>query len=570
MKKWILCTLLILGCVSAAQAGELEYVRVKPGDTLSALFREETAKACELNLELGRIKSKNCNQIRPGEELQRPVKLSAKRVERKMETVSTALLLTRRLQASTEYLDMFLWERVGGAPLRGCGKEDVATVKEKTWNALIKQGLLTEAERDELRKLTRGMTEPKIGHADDGTVQLLRGMRLESVTFCKDGQPVVKTNVKTAWDAGEAVYAQEFTLKSGKRVLWVRNCLNFATRPPLPRAPTLPAPSASAPTPPAPPASAPPAEVAPEPEPQEITPKEAVYRWDWELVVGKEYDRTAQSTFASGAVYGLLVNAPGGEHAFGLGGTYSSWHGKTETGFRFDGHLGGYGPAYKYSAYEGGWDFGLKVLPWASLTENGGQAAYNSRRHFDLNGITLAYNNYARELKGEKSLFKYQLFASVFKPTRGEAEHSVFNQSLPNADSRLDRVVNVGGRLGLYDFSQEDDRIGAKLWFAAGWFQEAPSLAETANWRFQLSDKHERVFFGLGRNYDLLHGGSLLGYGWSWDIRKTVYVHREETRRAQFVAAIEKAGGKLDKDGMVILPKGTKDSRQFKTAPSDD
>lgn len=81
MKKWILGILLILGWVGAVQAGKLEFVRVDPGDTLSALFREETARACELNLELGRIKSKNCDQIRPGEELQRPAKLPAKQAK---------------------------------------------------------------------------------------------------------------------------------------------------------------------------------------------------------------------------------------------------------------------------------------------------------------------------------------------------------------------------------------------------------------------------------------------------------------------------------------------------------
>lgn len=311
-----------------------------------------------------------------------------------------------------------------------------------------------------------------------------------------------------------------------------------------------------------------------EPDPQEVAPKEAVYRWDWEAVVGQEHDRTSHSTHGSGAVYGLIVEDGGAEHAFGIGGTKSEWHGKTDTGFGFNGRLHGVGPAYRYSAYEGGWDFGLKLLPWASLTENGEAGPYKSHRQFDLRGITLAYNNYARELKGEKSFFKYQLFVSAFKPT-GESEVGHTWNGQPISDTtgiqNLDHVLNVGGRLGLYDFSEEDDKVGAKLWLAGGWFQEAPSLAETANWRIQWSDKHERLFLGFGRNYDLLNGGSLLGFGWSWDIRKTVYVNREESRKAQFIAAIEKAGGSLDKDGMVRLPKGVKaPQKQYKAAPSDD
>ncbi len=273
-------------------------------------------------------------------------------------------------------------------------------------------------------------------------------------------------------------------------------------------------------------------------------------------------------------MYGLIVEDGGAEHAFGIGGTWSGWHGKTDTEFGFNGWLYGVGPAYRYSAYEGGWDLGIKLLPWASLTENGEAGSYQSHRQFDLRGITLAYNNYARELKGEKSFFKYQLFVSAYKPT-GESEvgHTWNGQPINDTTGiqKLDHVLNVGGRLGLYDFSEEDDKVGAKLWLAGGWFQEAPSLAETANWRIQWSDKHERLFLGFGRNYDLLNGGSLLGFGWSWDIRKTVYVNREESRKAQFIAAIEKAGGSLDKDGMVRLPKGVKaPQKQYKAAPSDD
>lgn len=343
--------------------------------------------------------------------------------------------------------------------------------------------------------------------------------------------------------------------------------------PPREEPPPPPPPQQPSPHPP------PAVEVPEEPttSPPSVAPKEAVYRWDWELVVGQEHDRTSHSNFGSGAVYGFFVDGAGAEHAFGIGGTRSSWHGRTDAGFGFDGRLWGYGPAYRFSAYEGGWDFGLKLLPWAGLTENGASGAYQSHKKYDsatLDGLTLAYNNYVRELKGERILFKHQLFVSAFKPTgAGDVGHSWEGKPISDTTelAKLDHVVNVGGRLGLYDFSEEDGAIGAKLWFAAGWFQEAPSLAETANWRFQLSDKHERVFIGFGRNYDLLNGGNIFGFGWSWDIRKTVYVHREDERRAQFIAKIEQAGGRLDKDGMVILPKGNNSpQKQFKIAPSDD
>ncbi|MBP6929309.1 MAG: hypothetical protein KBB77_00045 [Candidatus Moranbacteria bacterium] len=269
---------------SVAPTTSVQTFSLKSGETMSGRFGKQAQAICAYN------QIANCNIVQAGKSYRL---LGTVPQATKMQ--ATALPLTAHLSASTAYLDnVFLWERVGGAPLRSCGKQDVATVNEKAWNALIKQGLLTEAERDELRVLTKGLTEPKIGHADNGTVQLTRGMRLESVTFCKDGQPVVRTNVKTAWDFGTAVFAQEFTLKSGKRVLWVRNCLNWSTRSPLPppvvAEPPVVVPPEAAPTPtPAPP---PPAKVV-VPTPRPPAEQLACDEWDVRASAGAELSQGA-------------------------------------------------------------------------------------------------------------------------------------------------------------------------------------------------------------------------------------------------------------------------------------
>lgn len=534
MKKWLISALLLSG-VACAWADETVH-KVTPGQTLSVIakqYGQSWKTLCAYN------SLPNCNVIKAGDPIRIPASNSAVKTEP---------------QAACINLGTAPWNRFGDLKLRleAIDANPGLTAEEKT-----EAKALVSAGRGERGMVTGDMVFPAMPfRSKTGTIKFLRDVR-----------------VCTPEQGGRPEAMETWQLSTGKTLADMLSCGNLTflvtAKEPDPEPEKEPDPEKDPE-----PQKEPDPEKEPEPEkvpePQEVPPEEAVRRWDWELVVGKEYDRTAQSTFASGAIYGLFVDGPGAEHAFGIGATYSSWHGKTDTGFGFSGHLGGYGPAYKYSAYEGGYDFGLKLLPWATLTENGQQAAYKSRRHFDLNGITLAYNNYARELKGEKSFFKYQLFVSAFKPTGGEAEQSVFGQPLADADSRLDYVLNVGGRIGLYDFSEENDQIGAKLWASLGWFKEAPSLAETANWRFQLSDGHERFFVGWGRNYDVLHGGSLFGYGWSWDIRKTAYVHREETRKAQFIAKIEQAGGRLDKDGMVILPKGLQSSsRKWKTAPSD-
>lgn len=271
---------------SVAPTTSVQTFSLKSGETMSGRFGKQAQAICTYN------QIANCNIVQAG----KSYRLPQGTVSVESQTQATALPLTASLVASTEALDsMFLWERVGGAPLRSCGKQDVATVNEKAWNALIKQGLLTEAERDELRVLTRGMTEPKIGHADNGTVQLTRGMRLESVTFCKNGQPVVRTNVKTAWEFGTAVFAQEFTLKSGKRVLWVRNCLNWSTRSPLPppvvaEPPVVVPPPEIVPTPPVAPPPPPPVTVlTPRPPAEQL----ACDEWDVRASAGAELSQGA-------------------------------------------------------------------------------------------------------------------------------------------------------------------------------------------------------------------------------------------------------------------------------------
>lgn len=286
--------------VSTAQA---KTFTLKSGETMSGRFGKQAQAICAYN------HIANCNVVQAG----KSYRLLQGTVSVESQTQATALPLTAHLSASTAYLDnMFLWERVGGAPLRECGKQDVATVKEKAWQALIKQGLLTEAERDELRELTKGMTEPKISTAAEGTVQLLRGMRLESVTFCKNGQPVVRANVKTAWDLGTAVFAQEFTLKSGKRVLWVRNCLNWSTRSPLPPPPVVAEPPVVETPPeivPTPVVPSPPAKVV-VPTPRPPAEQLACDEWDVRAGAGLELSQGAGARTVAGYAEGELGACP--------------------------------------------------------------------------------------------------------------------------------------------------------------------------------------------------------------------------------------------------------------------
>ncbi len=59
MLKWLmtLCIVALLGAHDAQAVQQVAFYRVKPGDTLSTVFgKEDTAKVCQLNKKLGKIK----------------------------------------------------------------------------------------------------------------------------------------------------------------------------------------------------------------------------------------------------------------------------------------------------------------------------------------------------------------------------------------------------------------------------------------------------------------------------------------------------------------------------------
>lgn len=541
----LLCIALFFGIVGAVQAEEGAFYQVKSGETLFGRFGSHMgATVCKLNKELGIIV--NCDRILAEQWIRLPSNVGGQSVVYK--DVASVKVPKKHFETSSEKTCIML----GATPFNA---------EHSMARTLVGIDLLTTLSPEQKAIAKRKVLLGEIATSNELIGQQIFKEMLYQSKMTKKVVHIYNKMVCSPEMGGVPEVMDTYALGGGVYFSNPRRCGNpstFFIKPVLSPAVVSQKPSPE-------PEVVVSSVAVGEPEPEELAPKEAIRRWDWELVVGQEYDRTAHSTFASGAVYPFIVDEDGAEHAFGVGATYSGWDGKTDTGFAFNGKLSGFGPAYKYSSYKGGYDFGIKLLPWATLTENGDGGAYQSHRQFDLQGIALSYNNYERELKGEKSLFKYQLFASAFKPTSADVGHTWEGKTISDTKEleKLNHVVNVGARVGLYDFSKEDDKIGAKLWASVGWFQEGPG-AESANFRISLSDKHERFMFGVGRNYDLLNGGSLFGYGWSWDVRKTVWVAREESRKEQFIAAIEKAGGSLDKDGMVRLPQ-----KQYKTAPPD-
>lgn len=109
----------------------------------------------------------------------------------------------------------FLWKKPGAAPVKGCGRLSEEQSNEAAWQA---HGI-PETDRQELRQ--------RMASQDFDNRMLKPGERFSEMSGCKKGKVRVVKNVVAAWPDSKPVPARIFTLSSGKRWAWVRNCGNW-------------------------------------------------------------------------------------------------------------------------------------------------------------------------------------------------------------------------------------------------------------------------------------------------------------------------------------------------------
>jgi hypothetical protein len=86
---------------------------------------------------------------------------------------------------------------------------------------------ISEEDRAWLRLNIDAKGGPRLSNAPQGFVKLVPDMRLERVTFCREGKVVSVGPMRTAWSKDDAVYGEKFVLPSGKTLVWMRNCFNW-------------------------------------------------------------------------------------------------------------------------------------------------------------------------------------------------------------------------------------------------------------------------------------------------------------------------------------------------------
>lgn len=327
---------------------------------------------------------------------------------------------------------------------------------------------------------------------------------------------------------------------------WAKKCGNIVVRPPEWKQPP-------------PRRKVPPGKHIP---PVRLPPEEEVvkeYLWDADAFAYYGQDigsARAQTQFWGGevALYPFVWDTPDGRHELGLGGMYGGFEGRAFDGFRFDGSQWGVSPAYKF--YGKGWDFNLKAPMFGELDEHGKSAdgRYRSEREFDLLGVGAGYNNYERQVRGEKWFPEYQIFGRVGFPIGSQVSHSYDGQGI--ADTRelrnFDGLVNVGVRLFIWD----GDYV--RPYVEAGYFGEEPTN-RSLRAQIGVSDHRKIVFCGLGPNFNLTHGGESFLWSCGIDPFNLGRYIRGEYRRDQFRKTLsnyddETGGFTLPEDGAAAAP----------------
>lgn len=442
-----------------------------------------------------------------------------------------------------------LYRRVGTAPLNGCGKRDVLSVSEEAWEVLG----LSEEDRVYLRLNIDQVNGPRINITEaEGRVDMPSGMRLEQVTFCRNGKVVARGPMRTEWvDGHPSVKGERFVLPSGKVLVWMRNCFNWVILPeeqPEPTAPPAPLPEPTPVAIPAPPTPSdePPIAVPP-PPPVLAEESEPLCRFDPHLVIGQEHEPKhdggdhADSNFLSAALFCTWRNrSDTGTHGLGLSLTASNWSGTVnERAGKYQGNMHLIGPAYEYLS-DNGWDATVSVPMVGKLREKFSQDKYASQRDFNLIGLSAGANFYERRFRGETWFRETQVFGTWAKPLSGIVKHSWNSERIVDTAelSRFDTYLNVGVRQWLYETDDSKVLPYAQL----GYFLEAPS-SESMSARLGISDPARIAGIGIGFDKDLQNGGhAVTAWGWWLDVMKGVQVGRSMYRKHQILVDAERRG----------------------------
>ncbi len=512
------------------------YAVVK-GDTLSGACGSSWNKVAEAN-ELAAPYT-----IRVGQSLIVPEGTQCKTASRTASKVAAVEIGYRTIDCSKILKGFCEWKHVGGNKFRGKGD---------SFYALTRQFGLTADEA----------MEALAGIEDGEEVLIATGQSMYRLSFGKNDLWEGKIILRAAHQK-----AMKYVTKSGKTIYRFEVCGNWAQlsqsdqNPRLetvevPEAPTYtsvevvpqpqPAPEPKVTESPKEPEVAPEPEVVVEPkESSEEVARPSCFEWDWFLGTGGDSTGTRYS-HTEAAAYFLCKEGENGKHYFGLGLKGSIADGTTDTGFGWDGREKLYGLAHKYVSHDG-WDISSKLL-WGELEENGKIDLYKSQRRFDLVGVSLAYNNYERYLRGEKWYPEWNAYLGIFFPTSSDVKHSWDGKPIADTKDleRFDYKLGIGARQYLY--------AGEDWWpFVSGGVSIQHPTSKTGNLRIGTADANKVFFASIGVNHNFDDGENALGWDLGVDMARGIKLARAEARRADMLQELEEDGVMVDEESGIAF-----------------
>lgn len=292
-----------------------------------------------------------------------------------------------------------------------------------------------------------------------------------------------------------------------------------------------------------------PESIAPSEEPPEETARPSCATWDWFVGTGGD-DTGTRYSYTELAAYPFCKEGENGKHYFGIGFKGSIADGATGTGFGWDGRERLIGLAHKYVSYDG-WDISSKLL-WGDLEENGKMSLYRSQRLFDLVGVSLAYNDYERYLRGERWRPEWNAYLSVLWPTSSDVHHEFAGTPIADTNDlgRFDYKLSAGVRQYLY--------AGDDWWpFISGGLSIEHPTSKTGNLRIGVADANKIFFASAGINHNFDDGENAFGWDIGLDAARALEFARAEARRTEMLAKLQEDGVTFDEaTGALIIPSG--------------
>lgn len=531
--------------LTAKLEGEAVIFRFEPGDTATGRFGKDAQQFCVYN------KIANCNNVRANFDYVQPYGVTPRAVKPVVtKSATTARVSKPNIKTVREQSCINL----GAAPFNRYG-----TLKLRLEGIDLNPELTPEEKVEAKAKVTSEVGSKRLVTAD----MVFPAMPFRS----KDGTVKFKRNVKvcTPEQGGRPEALATWKLSTGTVIGDFPTCGNIGPVRLPPEEPIAPTPGvepAPTPEPLAPTPQSTPEE--PEPQPTPTPPVVAAPRGmcdhlDPSAVIGQEHEprqngADSHSTFATASLYCLepfqTADSKTGVHGFGGKATYSEWHGSVNNGA---GHYRGWntlvGPSYKRIMDEGyDWEFSVGA---GKQVETFRQAAYASRREFDLVGITAGHNDYRRRLAGETWDVERQYFGALTLPVGKKVGHTIFGQTIADTAElgRFNFGLQAGARWWFYE---NTDEFPLLPYLQGGVFVQHPTSA-SMSLRLGVADPDRICGVGIGIDQDLMHGGDpVAAWGWWCDLIKGGQVVRTKVRKHQVITEAASRGVTIEERGGFI------------------